>query len=85
MVFTALLGNFFQQWMLLCCQDLHPCRLAAISHQPPTLLTAVSGLSHKITLRLTVSHQVLAYAAHDQIQYLLLFDSYGLVFVGRPL
>jgi hypothetical protein len=33
----------------------------------------------KVTLRLTVSQSV----AHDQI--LLLFDSYGLVFLGRPL
>jgi hypothetical protein len=33
----------------------------------------------KVTLRLTVSQSV----SHDQI--LLLFDSYGLVFLGRPL
>jgi hypothetical protein len=42
-VFTALLGNVFQQWTFLCFRT-HPRRLAAISHQPPTLLTAVSGL-----------------------------------------
>jgi hypothetical protein len=42
----------------------------------------------KVTLRLTVSQAVsLAFVPHLGLmtRYLLLFDSYGLVFVGRPL
>jgi hypothetical protein len=42
----------------------------------------------KVTLRLTVSHSVsLGVEPHLGLmtRYLLLFDSYGLVFVGRPL
>jgi hypothetical protein len=57
-----------------------PRRLEAISHQPPTLLTAVSRLS-----RLMVS-QSLSLGVDPHIglmtRYLLLFDSYGLVFRG---
>jgi hypothetical protein len=36
----------------------------------------------KVTLRLTVSQSV---SLGVELQYLLLFDSYGLIFVGRPL
>jgi hypothetical protein len=64
-----------------------PRRLAASSHQPPTLLTAVSRLSSKVkvTLRLTASQSVsLGVKAHLGLmtRYLLLFDSSGLVFVA---
>jgi hypothetical protein len=39
-VFTVLVGTVPKQWTFLS----HPRRLAAISHQPPPLATAVSGL-----------------------------------------
>jgi hypothetical protein len=42
----------------------------------------------KVTLRLTVSQSVsLGVEPHLRLmtRYLLLFDSYGLVFIGRPL
>jgi hypothetical protein len=71
-------------------------RLAAISHQPPSLLftgclsTEVHSaqVKVKVTLRLTVNQSVsLGVEPHLRLmtRYLLLFDSYGLVFVGRPL
>jgi hypothetical protein len=44
-VFTALLANVFQRWTFLCSRGSRPRRLAAISHQIPILLTAISRLS----------------------------------------
>jgi signal transduction histidine kinase len=58
--------------------------LATISHQPPTPLTAVSGLFF-------IQRQNLSHIATDgqsmglMTTYLLLFDSYGVDFVERPL
>jgi hypothetical protein len=56
----------------------------------PLLLTADSfvEVKLKVTLRLTVSQSVsLGVEPHLGLmtRYLLLFDSYGLVIVGRPL
>jgi hypothetical protein len=50
------------------------------SNPPPHGM--ISELKVKVTLRLTVSQSVSRGAT---TRYLLLFDSYGLVFVGRPL
>jgi hypothetical protein len=54
----------------------------------PHLRTGQSQFKVKVTLRLTVSQSVsLGVEPHMGLmtRYLLLFDSYGLVFVGRPL
>jgi hypothetical protein len=71
-----------------------PCGLATISHQPPTFLTAVSGLSldsdslvlkFKVTLRLTVSQSVSLHVEPHLVlmtRNLLLFHSYGLILWG---
>jgi hypothetical protein len=49
----------------------------------PPLLN-YSQLEVEVTLRLTVSQSVIL-GVEPQTRYILLFDSYGLAFVGRPL
>jgi hypothetical protein len=54
----------------------------------PVFRFALSNVKVKVTVRLTVSQSVcLAVEPHLRLmtRYLLLFDSYGLVFVGRLL
>jgi hypothetical protein len=91
-VFTALLCNIFQQWTILCSQT--PCRLAATSHQTPTLLTAVWGLSHdrlaikvKVMLRPIASRPLyLRISTHLRLNHIFVTsDSCRLVDVGRSL
>jgi hypothetical protein len=66
-------------------------RLVAISHQPPSLLLThkLNGQAKvKVTLRVTASQSVslgVEPPSGLMTRYLLLFDSYGLDFVGRPL
>jgi hypothetical protein len=79
-VFTALLGNIFQQWTFL--------HSRALSHPRPTTYSSNSHLRTlvikvKVTLRLMVSQSVsLGVKPHLGLmtRYLLLFDSYGLAF-----
>jgi hypothetical protein len=60
----------------------------ALSDERTGLSFARLGIKVKVTLRLTVGQSVsLGVEPHLGVmtRYLLLFDSYGLVFVGRPL
>jgi hypothetical protein len=81
-VFTALLGNLFQQ-------SSRRRRLATISHQPPTLLTSVSGLSQSQSYVTTngQSASVLVSRTHQgpDTRCLLLLDSCGFLDMRRPI
>jgi hypothetical protein len=85
----------FEEWVVCVSEKSVHISGRVISHQPPTLLAAVPIFSLnqvkvkvKFTLRLTVSQSVsLTVEPHLELmtRYLLLFGSYGLVFLGRPL
>jgi hypothetical protein len=63
-------------------------QLSSLTHQPTTSLLQPSQVKVKVTLQLMVSQSVsLGVEPHLGLmtRYLLLFESYGLVFVGRPL
>jgi hypothetical protein len=83
---SSVQSRTLQLTTLHCTIDSFPWRLCVLDSR---LLSCDSSLSQvKVTLRLTVSQSVsLGVEPHlgYMTVYLLLFDSYGLVFVGRPL
>jgi hypothetical protein len=75
-VFTAPLGSVFQQGGVLLLPGWRLRRLAAISHQPPTLPTATSRLPHNQSHIATNGQSVSIFITAWQLRFF---------FVGRPL
>jgi hypothetical protein len=65
-----------------------PVKIVVVYQLRPSSLPPIVKFKVKVTLQLTVSQSVnLGVELHlgPMIRYLLLFDNYGLVIVGRPL
>jgi hypothetical protein len=64
-----------------------PCNYSAIISEPPLQTSTELTVKDKVTMRLVVSQSIsLDMEPHLGLmtRYLLLFDIYGLVIVGRP-